>query len=162
MGSRSKKKPATPSNNGKGDARKIPLMTPDQLQKQQASQEKELDRAVQDILEGTVEPPNEYISFMVGQARTAQAQRTSIEAQLTALRKDLVTLETNHTRMQGIVDQYFADIRTWLAREPKQGAEAAQKAVEGPPEEAPESLEDEKVPQLAPVTPEADATSVEA
>lgn len=71
------------------------------------------DDAIQKMIRGDVEPPNEFSKYLVERIRTEMQRGTTIAARVKSLRSDLMLLEEEALKTTGTVESYLHDLHKW-------------------------------------------------
>lgn len=71
------------------------------------------DHRVQDLITGTVQPPNEVAAYFVRKIQVGLAQGQDVARKLSAARTTVAQLEQEALRLEGQVHAHVQDLKAW-------------------------------------------------
>lgn len=109
----------TAESQARRDGSTIGAQSPEQEQQAEADQ-------VNRLLSGKEKPANEFLTYLVEQAKVATSGLNDLNQAVKQAEAQLASMRQNLLRQQGSASKYIDDIRAWL----KRGKAAEAKTVE--------------------------------
>lgn len=79
----------------------------------QEKQRAEADKRLAGLLQGKLEPPNEFVQYLIERFKDARAERDAVVRNVLQMKQRVEALEARRVELEGQSNGYLEDIKKW-------------------------------------------------